>query len=391
MRRDRTSLDSTILGEARVTELSANGAGGPRQALHQSFEALVEGLHTAEQRLTAADPPLTDEDLTDGYRWLFSVLQVGLDTQVWADTGRPRMVEIVGPDKKWGGDNSDAFYQFAPIDPDRTYRVRGRRGDAVYLSFTVYGGPRDGHYSDRIVATINDRQLDIAEDGTFEFVLSQEPHDGNWLAVAPDAVCAISRDYLIDPEQGRRAEWSITADDPPERPDDGLAVLARRFGYVRTWFDEQTQMAPLRIGPANEVGEPYPVSSVTMGWAAGDAAYAMGGWELGAGEALVIEGRSPPCVFWNLCLWNPFLHTYDYRYEQVTINGGQVTYEPDGSWRIVVAATDPGVPNWISTAGRSSGLLWFRWFLPESTPLQPQTRVVPIAEAADGLYGTGSA
>ena len=43
-----------------------------------------------------------------------------------------------------------------------------------------------------------------------------------------------------------------------------------------------------------------------------------------------------------MCLWNPYLQTYDYRYEQVTINGGQVKYQDDGSWRIVVSARDPG-------------------------------------------------
>jgi hypothetical protein len=371
-----------------VTDLSPDGSAASRQALHESFESLIEGLQAAEERLRSTDPPLNDADLTDGYRWLFSVLQVGMETQVWADTGRPRMVEIVGPGKKWGGDNSDAFYQFTPIDPARTYRVRGRRGDAAYLSFTVYGGPNDGHYSNRIVGTINDRHLDIADDGTFEFVLSEQPHEGDWLALAPDAVCAISRDYLIDPTSGRRAEWSIQAEDPPEHPDDSMEGLTRRFGHVRNWFDEQTLMAPVRVGPPNEVGEPYPVSSVTMGWAAGDAAYAMGGWELDEGEALVIEGRSPECAFWNLCLWNPFLHTYDYRYEQVTINGGQVAYEADGSWRIVVAASDPGVRNWISTAGRSSGLLWFRWFLPESTPLRPQASVMPMTEVVRGADAT---
>ena len=53
---------------------------------------------------------------------------------LWADTARPRFVEIVGPYKKWGGDNADAFYCYAPIDPARTYRVTIEPGDAVYLS-----------------------------------------------------------------------------------------------------------------------------------------------------------------------------------------------------------------------------------------------------------------
>ena len=57
-----------------------------------------------------------------------------------------------------------------PIDPARTYRVKGNRGDAVYLSMTVYGGPDDGRYSDRIVGTMNDRSLEFDEHGNFEFI-----------------------------------------------------------------------------------------------------------------------------------------------------------------------------------------------------------------------------
>jgi hypothetical protein len=59
-----------------------------------------------------------------------------------------------------------------------------------------------------------------------------------------------------------------------------------------------------------------------------------------------------------------------------------VQYEPDGSWRIVVAARDPGVPNWVSTADHPRGVIWFRWFLPESLPERPRTRVVPRDQCA---------
>jgi hypothetical protein len=106
----------------------------------------------------------------------------------------------------------------------------------------------------------------------------------------------------------------------------------------------------------------------------------MGTFDLADDEALVIEGRFPPCRFWNLCLWNHYLQTYDYRYEQVTINGGEAVAEADGSYRLVVAHTDPGVPNWLSTAGHRSGVLWFRWFLPDATPDPPTTTVVRLAD-----------
>ena len=77
----------------------------------------------------------------------------------------------------------------------------------------------------------------------------------------------------------------------------------------------------------------------------------MGSFDLADDEQLVIEGRSPECAYWGCMLWNPFMQTFDYRYQRIGINGEQATYEPDGSWRLVVAARDPGHPNWLSTAG----------------------------------------
>ena len=344
------------------------------------FNELIDELRALEQRiLSGPNTPLDDQGLLEGYKWIFSILAVGLDAYVWADPGRPRFVDIVGPYRKWGGDNADAFYQYAPIDPARTYRVRGLRGDAVYFSLTVYGGPDDGRYSDRIVGTVNDRMLDVGADGGFEVVLSPEPNEGAWLKLDPDAVCAITRDYIVDPAHGRRVEWHIEALDPPATWREDDADLARRFRATRTWIREQAQLVPLAMGEPNTVAEPYPVPSVTYGWAAADAAYAMGSYDLAPDQALVIRGRSPECAFWNLCLWNQFLHTYNYDYERVTINGGQVKYEDDGSWSIVVAGRDPGHPNWISTAGHPRGLLWFRWFHPAATPERPATEVVTLS------------
>jgi hypothetical protein len=70
-------------------------------------------------------------------------------------------------------------------------------------------------------------------------------------------------------------------------------------------------------------------------------------------------------------LWNPFMQTFDYRYQRVGINGEQAVYEPDGTWKLVIAARDPGAPNWISTAGHRKGVIFFRWFLAQETPATP--------------------
>ena len=344
-----------------------------------AFAELLETVSATHARMVEqlADDPQT---LLEAHKWVLSILQVAAEVNLWADKARPRFVEIVGPYKKWGGDNADAFYCYAPIDPTRTYRVRLDPGDAVYMSLTVYGGPDDGRYSTRIVGSVNSEGVKRDAEGAIHIVISPEdPAEPGvlWIRLEPDAVAAITRDYLNDPRQGRRAVWHIEADDPPEtyRQDD--ADLARRIRAATTWVREQSSIVPIPLGTPNAIDPPYPVPTSTFGWAAGDAAYAMGAFELADDEALVIRGRSPECVFWNMCLWNRLLHTYNYDYERVTINGAEVQYEPDGSWIIVISARRPAHPNWVSTAGHGSGRIWFRWFLPTETPEQPQVEVLP--------------
>lgn len=357
-------------------------ASGLASDLSGAFGELLDEVRAVERKLLDADPPLAEVDILDGYRLAFSLLRVAVDAFVWNEKERPRLIDVIGPYLKWGGDNSDAYYQLSPIDPARTYRVKGNRGDAVYLSMTVYGGPDDGRYSDRIVGTMNDRSLEFDEHGNFEFTLSPTPQPGTWLKLEPDAVFALTRDYVTDRDAARRPVWTIEAVDAPQRRHDDSADMTRRLRAARTWLHEQLSFLPTKVEPPNEIHEPYPVPSQTYGWAAGDAAYAMGAYELESDQALVVRGTSPECVFWNLCLWNPFLHTYDFTDERVTINGAEVTYEPDGSWQIVISARDPGHPNWVSTAGRAKGLIWLRWFLPEETPARPECRVVDVAEVA---------
>ena len=346
-----------------------------------AFTELLDAVTATHRRMVEqlADDAAT---LLEAHKWILSILQVVAEVNLWADTARPRFVEIVGPYKKWGGDNADAFYCYAPIDPTRTYLVTVEPGDAVYLSLTVYGGPDDGRYSERIVGTVNSRDARREPDGSIRIVLSAgEPResDANTIRLESDAVAAITRDYVEDPVSAQRAVWRIEADDPPDtfRQDD--TDLARRLRAMTTWVREQAGIVPIPAGTPNVIDPPYPVPTTTFGWAAGDAAYAMGAYELSADQALVIRGRSPDCAFWNMCLWNPLLHTYNYDYERVTINGAQVQYEPDGSWTIVVAAQQPRHPNWVSTAGHASGRIWFRWFLPSETPEQPVVEVLPVA------------
>jgi hypothetical protein len=164
------------------------------------------------------------------------------------------------------------------------------------------------------------------------------------------------------------------------RRNDSPEDLDRRLRAARTRLREQFNMVPINPEPAQRDRRTVPGAQPDLRLGGRRRRLRNGRYELGPDQALIIEGTSPDCVFWNLCLWNPFLHTYDFRRERVTINGTEVQYEPDGSWRVVVSPSDPGHPNWVSTAGRGKGLIWLRWFLPEATPARPQCRVVDVKD-----------
>ena len=55
--------------------------------------------------------------------------------------------------------------------------------------------------------TFGDVTMDA--DGTAEIILSPNEHPQPWIKLEPDAVCAITRDYLIEPDTSRRMEWHI--------------------------------------------------------------------------------------------------------------------------------------------------------------------------------------
>ena len=81
---------------------------------------------------------------------------------------------------------------------------------------------------------------------------------------------------------------------------------------------------------------------------------------MGMAERCRVRGLPPPVDKRNRCFG---------------VNGEQATYEPDGSWKLVIAARDPGHPNWLSTAGHRKGVIFFRWFLAKETPETPVATV----------------
>ena len=171
-----------------------------------AFRELLDLLSGADATFLSGDRAVGDEvSAAEGYRFLTQILEVAAKIYLFADPARPEMVPLTSSTLKWGGDNSDAFYYFAPVNAAHRYRIRGRRGDACYLSVCVYAGPDDGRWSNRIVSNVNDRGIRFGPDGSFELIVSREPPKDrtNWLALDGETVALVARDYHVDPVNGR--------------------------------------------------------------------------------------------------------------------------------------------------------------------------------------------
>ena len=317
-----------------------------------AFHELLAEVQATHARMVEQ---LADDEATllEAHRWVLSILQVAAEVNIWADPSRPRFVEIVGPYEKWGGDNADAFYQYAPIDPNRTYRVRGRKGDAaIFPSLTVIGGPNDGRYWRGSSARSTIGSWSAGEDGTVEFVSSASRgargHPVGEAEAGTRCCAPITRDDLEEPTTGRRMHWDIECLDPPT-PTAGASPTPTwlvAFAATTTWFEEQVAMAPVNLADPQHHRRARPCAhrDVRVGRRRRRLRHGQlrPGRRRGAGHPGPVAGVRVPGT---AACGTELLHTFNYDYSAlsgpVTLNGSHIFYDDDGSWTIVLAASDP--------------------------------------------------
>jgi hypothetical protein len=398
----REDREEAVSMSGTQTPIAAADGAGAESASRQAFGDLLELLHEISGEWIRPGRGVDDvEHDALAHESLAAVLQGALDFYLTEDFDKPTFTPIVTPRRKWS-DNPDARYYFAPIRGDGVYRIRGQRGSEVYLSFTMHRGDRDGHWPAGVAATLNMQEMTFEPDGQYELVVSREPQPGNWMRLDPEAGSIVVRFYYqnerpaaADPETVPRLLISRDPDDDAPTPAADDATIAERLGRVANWvrskYGFQVLSQPGRPLPdwfasePNTLGPPESWRAETSGggWGPVDVAYSAGPYRLGPDEALVMEGRLPEGVFSNVVLWNEMGHTEDYRDRTVSLNARQMALDADRRFRIVVAHADPGVANWLDTAGRGSGTIYWRHMLPAEEIEPVRTRVVPFAALSE--------
>ncbi len=353
----------------------------------KAWDEFCDGLKAAGAAMQFPGAPRDAFSQAEGYRYLSRITRAGLMAFVeHADPKAPVLHRVVDENTKLGADNPDNYYQTAALNGNWDYRIRGRRNTIAYLSFGTQTGsygqggglPPTGH--------IEGNQLEIDADGNFELILSSTPQSGNWLPMQPETGTLVVRQTFLDREREIPAELHIERINCPDNErkaspltpaqlDAGLGTVAGLVAGAPLLFAKWARDFRKH---GNELPRFDPEVSLQAG---GDPniAYYHSYWAVAPDEALLVEFTPPECEYWNFQLNNYWMESLDYRHHRIHTNKHLAACTPDGSVRLIVAHADPGLPNWLETAGHSFGTMCFRWVRATEHP-QPQTRLVKFVE-----------
>ncbi len=351
----------------------------------EAWHRYCDALRRAGDHLLSANANASESTRAEGVRYLLGLVRGGIGQALeLGDPGQPRFFRNPDSSARWGAENADNQYLWARIDPAANYRIRGERGSAFDFLIEV----KEGYMQlgdVRNFATLTGDEIRCDPDGSFEITASREPASGNWLPLHPDARFLAVRQYFCDWREERPARfWIECVDAPPAgatRPEAvALALLDAgdwTLQTARTWTEwtEQLREAwdPSRIAAAKK-----------FEGGADDIYYGNDFYRLADDEAMIIETDLPDARYWQFQLCDLWFRSADWAERSTSINLSQARIDTDGRFRCVVAHRDPGVANWLDTAGEPEGVVQYRWIWSRDNP-HPESRIVPFDRIRAGL------
>ena len=315
-------------------------------------DPLTEAIAEAEKLVAAAPHIESEADLLEGLQYLAGCVAGCMHLAFDYERDHPFLQSGTGPFTKMGLDNPDTLYFGTRVHADRDYVVTGRRGTTTDLSFQLLGGEYTDDNVPASQAAFDDRELEIAPDGSFEWrvrptssgqLVMREVY-GDWSAQR--GTLAISR-----------LDTAGTAPPPLTRQliEKRYATAASQLvNRVKTWL-QFPQWFYLDI-PVNTMVAPR----LTPGGLATQYS-SVGHFDLRPDQALVITIPVSDAPYLGFQLGSMWYISLDYINHQTSLNNTQAQADPDGRVRIVVADQNPEVTNWVETLGHRRGFLQFRW------------------------------
>jgi hypothetical protein len=363
------------------------------------WDELVDSLRTLPTRLLAKLPesrrndPQVQQEV--GRLALEALASSTLDA-IASDGDHPTFVAQINQTLNVGQPNADTIYRLARIRPGGSYRLRGRRGTARIVKLGQIGPTlgEGGTASKQVGATrlyhdVN--ALHVDRQDRFDVILSPERppgYKGDWWQLDPSTNKLLLR--IVSSDWGKEQDPTISIeriDAPVTRPQLPAADLEARLrrlpaatSAIASLFVDHVQ-ALRRDGYVNKLKV---LDASQQGGLAGQFYYE-GAYDLRDDEALIVAAKAPvKCAYRSLILTNELYETTDWYNNESSLNDSQARTDKDGVLRIVISAKDPGVPNWLDTAGYRQGLVQGRWTDCDLQPV-PSVSKVDLADVRKSL------
>ena len=358
-----------------IAEAALAGSDDDDMDLGRAWSYLQERLREAARVVESDAASRNRVDLAGGMRHLLVLLTAGIDEVLRFDPDPILCVRRTSTDDivTWGMECPDCIYTRAVLRGGESYRLFGNRGTARYVGLQTMNG---------IVATANELvdELDVDPDGNFEVMLSADERPGNWMRIEGDHPTLTVRHFFYDWDTEvasslhiERLGDAVDTHGPSVDPD---AALSRQLVALGDFVQDNLAFF-LQFGAAAPPNGFLPPIDRTDIGAAAENRPVIGRWELHPDEALIVEVKPPEGIYWSFSIGNPWWETIHYGRHQSSLNAHQAVVDSDGLVRVVLCDGDPGVANWLDTAGHSNGPIILRCVRTETAPT-PTARVVPF-------------
>ncbi len=337
----------------------------------------------AEAEALIADPPfeVTEQERAEGYDYLAGSIRSAIQAAFSYDLQHPVLMNGTHQYSRQGLDNPDAIYFLAYLDEGGTYEISGTRGTTADLSFQVVDGNYTPQGSPTTLAAFDDRELDIAEDGSFRWTIGPELGATKGSSVI---IREVYSDWVAEERGTLRIQRLDTAGVPrPPLTREGVtkryAVAAKALTTrIRTWFEFPKWFT-----------YPEPVNTLTVpkrtpGGLASQYS-SLGHYALDDDQALVVT--VPVCDhagYQAIQIGSKWYVSTDYEHHQTSLTAAQSQADPDGKFRYVISTRNPGVANWLDTTDHATGVMMLRWQRVEQ-PLTAEDGPVVEVVAFDDL------
>ena len=351
----------------------------------------VESLRTLPDRMLAKLP----EDMRGNPQVRQEVARLALESlasqtlsAIGQDGDHPQFLPSIGQVLNVGQPNADTIYRSAAITPGGSYRIRGVRGTlnhtvlAQVVPQNAQGGGARAH--------LHLSELKVDDQGRFDVLLSPakpEGYAGDWWELNPAAQMLMLRMVSGDWADEKSPTLAIErVDKPVERARPSAQVLEQRLRRLPQSIDYLALMFVDHHQQLRDQGfiNSFKIFDVGFGALQGQFYYE-GAYDLADDEALIVESPVPAkCQYRSLILTNEIYETTDWINNHSSLNLDQAAPDSDGKLRIVIAHRDPGVKNWLDTAGYPRGVVQGRWTDCDSQPM-PVTKVVKLKNLRKAL------